>query len=316
MSLEAPPQVELRSLDHCLACGGRHLGKLAMVYHFAGQRFPSAECRDCGMRFLRVQPTGRMLERMYSAEYFDTDFRCGRSEATAGDEAAFRAENDGLLDRIERFRGVGRLLDVGCAEGLLIKRAGLRGWSAAGVELSSDAVARGRAMGLTIHEGTLDSAPIPEASQDVVYMGDVLEHVPDCRATAEQVARVLVPGGHLILRGPTTTHSLARGLALRAYGLLGREIALHEPPYHLWEFTPRSLTTLLASVGLEMVLLEQAKIPPGRPHGSKSALQRLVLNAIDSVNLPITRLANMLGDRVFLVARRVPSLGGRTSPQR
>jgi len=256
------------------------------------------------MRFLTVQPTGRTLERMYSAEYFETDFRCGRSDAVAGDEQAFRTENDGLLDRFERFRGQGHLLDIGCAEGLLVKRAVERGWHAEGVELSADAVARGRAMGLNIHHGTLESAGIASASWDVAYMGDVLEHVPDCRATAAEVARVLVPGGHLILRGPTTTHSIARGLALRAYGLMGREIPLREPPYHLWEFTPRSLASLLASVGLDIVLIEQAKIPPGRPHGTKSALQQAVLFALDSVNLPLTRMTNALGDRVFLVARR------------
>ncbi len=314
MSPEPAGAAETRSLEHCLACGGRDLRPLAMVYHFMDTRFPSAECRGCGMRFLTVQPAGATLERMYSAEYFETDFRCGRSEAAAGDEQAFRAENDGLLDRFEPYRGRGRLLDVGCAEGLLVKRARERGWSAEGVELSDSAVARGRAMGLVIHAGTLETAAIADASQDVVYMGDVLENVPDCRATAEQVARVLAPGGHFVLRGPTTTHSIARGLALRAYGLLGKEIALREPPYHLWEFTPRSLTRLLRSVGLETVVLEQAKIPPGRPHGRKSALQRAVLQAIDHVNLPLTRWANVLGDRVFVVARRAGE-PNRTRPK-
>lgn len=304
MSTEPTAAVETRTLEHCLACGGRELRPLAMVYHFMGRRFPAAECRRCGMRFLAVQPAGATLERMYSAEYFETDFRCGRSDAAAGDEAAFRSENDGLLDRFEPYRGSARLLDVGCAEGLLVKRAVERGWRAEGVELSPDAVARGRAMGLTIHQGTLESVSIADASQDVVYMGDVLEHVPDCRATVAHVARVLVPGGHLILRGPTTTHSIARGLALRVYGSVGAEIALREPPYHLWEFTPRSLRSLLASVGLEMVVLEQAKIPPGRPHGRKNAVQQVLLNLIDAINLPITRALNVLGDRVFLVARR------------
>lgn len=304
MSADVMPAMETRVLDRCLACGSTRSVRLAMTYHFMGARFPSAECRSCGMRYLSVQPTGGTLERMYSAEYFETDFRCGRSDAVAGDEAAFRSENDGLLDRFEPFRREGRLLDIGCAEGLLVKRALERGWRAEGVELSGAAVSRGRAMGLKIHHGTLESAGIATASQDVAYMGDVLEHVPDCRATAAEVARVLAPGGHLILRGPTTTHSVARGLALRVYGFARREIDLHEPPYHLWEFTPKSLTRLLHSVGLEVVLLEQAKIPPGRPHGTKSPLQQAVLYALDSLNLPWTRMTNALGDRVFLAARK------------
>jgi SAM-dependent methyltransferase len=256
------------------------------------------------MRFLQVQPTATTLARMYGAEYFESDFRCGRSDARASDELAFRAENDGLLDRFERYRGRGRLLDVGCANGLLVKRACERAWAAQGVELSAEAVARARALGVQVREGTLRDAAFPDASFDLVYTGDVLEHVPDCREVAAEVARVLAPGGHWFLRGPITTHSLARSLALAVAGRAGRAIVLREPPYHLWEFTPGPLAALMRRVGLEVVAVEQAKIAPGAAHGQKSALQRAALFVLDSVNLPLTRLLNARGDRVVLVARR------------
>src|SRR5207247_19410 len=110
----------------------------------------------------------------------------------------------------------------------------------------------------------------------------------------------------LYLRGPVTTHSLARSLALRAYRLARREIVLREPPYHLWEFTPRTLTRLFRGAGLEVVRSRQSKIPPGRPHGEKSALQRAALFALDAVNLPLTRALNVLGDRVVMVGRKPP----------
>jgi len=293
-----------RTLDRCLACGGKALAPLALRYEWEGAAFPAAECRACGMRFLRVQPAAATLARMYSTEYFEADFRCGRSAAPSRDEAAFRAENTGLLDRFERHRGRGRLLEVGCAAGWLLRHAAERGWCATGVELSADMVAHARALGLTVHAGALEDAPLPEAAFDVVYMGDVLEHVPDCRDTVSRVARLLAPGGHFVLRGPTTTHSLARTLALRACGAAGRAIVLREPPYHLWEFTPGSLARLVRAGGLEVVAIEQAKIPPGRPHGRKTALQQLAMAAIDAVNVPVTRLLNACGDRVVLTARR------------
>jgi len=120
----------------------------------------------------------------------------------------------------------------------------------------------------------------------------------------ERVARLLAPGGHFFLRGPITTHSIARGLGLRLYALAGRDIVLREPPYHLWEFTPRSLAGLMRRVGLEVVTMEQAKIPPGRPHGKKSMLQQWAMDAMDRVNVPLTRACNALGDRVVMVASR------------
>ncbi len=295
---------ETRTLDHCLACDSRRLARAAMRYEWQGGRYPTARCRDCGMLFLRVQPVGETLARMYSAEYFEKDFRCGRSDARSADESAFRAENDGLLDRFEAWRGIARLLEVGCAHGLLLKRARERDWHTTGVELSPDAVAHARSLGLDVRQGTLVEAGFAEASFDVVYLGDVLEHIPDCREALAEVVRVLAPGGHVVIRGPITTHSLARRLGLFLYGLLGREIVLREPPYHLWEFRPGSLAQLVRRVGFERVTIEQSKIPSGRPHGMKSPLQALVMRALDAVNAPLTRTFNMLGDRALLVARK------------
>jgi len=132
----------------------------------------------------------------------------------------------------------------------------------------------------------------------------VLEHVPDCRAVLAETARLLKTGGHLYLRGPITTNSLARRLALALYGALGRTIVLREPPYHLWEFTPGPLEHLFASAGLEVISARQSKIPPGRAHGEKSPLQRLAMGAVDAINLPLTRLLNAAGDRIVMVGRK------------
>jgi SAM-dependent methyltransferase len=258
------------------------------------------------MRFLAVQPVGDSLASLYSAEYFETDFRCGRADAHSFDGTAWVEENRGLVDAFERLRAPGRLLEVGSAAGGLLRHAQDRGWTVHGVELSGAAVERARALGVAVTQGTLDTAALPDAAYDLVYMGDVLEHVPDCRATLAQVTRVLAPGGHFYLRGPITTNSLARRLALAACGATGRTIVLREPPYHLWEFTPGPLRRLARACGLEVVRLEQAKIPPGHAHGTKSPAQRAAMAVLDAVNVPITRAFHVLGDRCVLVARKPP----------
>lgn len=295
--------LETRTLDRCLACGSTRLAPLAMRYEFHGS-FPAAECRECGMRFLRVQPAGASLARLYSAEYFQSDFRCGRSVADSFSEDAFREENRGLLDAFEALMPPGRLLEIGSASGWLLKHAEGRGWSVTGVELSEEAVAHARRLGLEIHHGDLPGAKLPASSFDLAYLGDVLEHVPDCREVLAEVARVLRPGGLLYLRGPITTHSLARSLALTVSGALGRSITLREPPYHLWEFRPRPLARLMKSVGLDVVRVSQSKIPPGHAHGKKTPLERLGMAAIDAFNVPLTRMFNARGDRAVIVARR------------
>ena len=278
-----------RTLATCAGCGGARLRSLPLAYEFGG-RFPLLECRDCGLRFLGVQPTGESLSGLYPAEYFERDFRCGRSEAanTAGE--AFRAENESLLDAFARLvpqrpgATPRRLLELGSAGGWLLLQARERGWRVQGVELSAAAVARARALGLEVFQGDLPAAALPGSSFDLVYMGDVLEHVPDCRAVLGEAVRVLAPGGHLYLRGPVTTNSMARRLAMGLYGATGRTIVLREPPYHLWEFTPGPLARLFRTVGLEVVWARQSKIPPGRAHGEKSAAQRLAMGTVDAIN--------------------------------
>lgn len=51
------------------------------------------------------------------------------------------------------------------------------------------------------HEDCTDLG-LPEASRDVVLTFDVLEHVPDYRAALREFARVLAPGGWLVLSVP------------------------------------------------------------------------------------------------------------------
>jgi SAM-dependent methyltransferase len=299
---EAP--LATRPVDRCLACGNRDLRPLAMRYEHRGS-FPALRCPRCDMRFLGVQPAPAALAELYGSAYFERDFRCGRSEDDYFCEAAFREENRGLLDAFARLHAPpGDLLEVGCAGGWLLKHAAERGWRARGVELSADAVAHARGLGLDVFQGELAEARLPPAGFDLVYMGDVLEHLPDCRAALEEVVRVLRPGGHLYLRGPITTNSLARRVALAAFRALGRAIVLREPPYHLWEFTPGALRRLCAAVGLEVVEIRQSKIPPGRVHGAKSAGQRAAMFVLDAINAPLTRALNVLGDRVVLIARR------------
>jgi SAM-dependent methyltransferase len=302
--MNGPSPLATRALVACVSCGGRDLRALPLAYEFRG-RFPLLECAGCGLRFLGVQPMGEALAGLYSAEYFESDFRCGRSAVAYASADAFRAENESLLDAFERLgERSGRLLELGSAGGWLLQQARGRGWQAQGVELSAAAVERARALGLEVFRGGLLEAALPASSFDLVYMGDVLEHVPDCRAVLDEVVRLLRPGGHLYLRGPITTNSLARRLALALYGALGRTIVLREPPYHLWEFTPGPLGRLLRAAGLEVRSARQSKIPPGRPHGEKSAAQRLAMTGLDALNLPLTWLFGRAGDRIVVVGRK------------
>lgn len=139
------------------------------------------------------------------------------------DVAAFdeRARNyeDGWLGRLHheiadraadlalaRAPSPGRILDVGCGTGYLLRRlagrypeaAELTGIDAAPamIEAASKAAADGR---LSFVTGTAEKLPYPAETFDLVISTTSFDHWADQQAGLMQCARVLAPGGCLVL---------------------------------------------------------------------------------------------------------------------
>ena len=118
-----------------------------------------------------------------------------------------------------------RLLDVGCADGVLIARLGNRIASAVGVDPDAQPARSGRA---EIRREVFPGAePFSAGSFDCVALLAVLEHVPDPPALARECHRVLAPGGRVVL---TVPHPLVDRIldVLMALGILdGMEAEAH-----------------------------------------------------------------------------------------
>ena len=134
-------------------------------------------------------------------EYFRVirDFHCGHGSV------AIDAEEK---DMIERFMG-SHVLDAGCGEGSIAR------WfagkyskiSVVGVDCSSVALSMARAASsgnslgrLNWAEASIKSLPFVSSAFDLVLCHAVLEHVVDYPAGLQELARVLRPGGRLIIR--------------------------------------------------------------------------------------------------------------------
>ncbi|MDP1966205.1 MAG: methyltransferase domain-containing protein [Reyranella sp.] len=109
-----------------------------------------------------------------------------------------------ILDMMGDLAGA-RVLDAGCGDGVLACVAAERGAEVTGVDPDPAmlAAARSRAAkaGLqeTFLEGRVERLPFPDSTFDVVVSVTVLCFVADAAGAVREMARVLRPGGRLVL---------------------------------------------------------------------------------------------------------------------
>jgi SAM-dependent methyltransferase len=118
--------------------------------------------------------------------------------------AGMRAISAALLDKHLVPAETGRrILDAGCGTGSTLEHFRGRG-RAVGVDLSEDALRFCRSGGLSAVRASVLSLPFGPAAFGLVTSFDVLYHrwVTDDRAAVSELARVLAPGGLLLVRVP------------------------------------------------------------------------------------------------------------------
>lgn len=177
----------------------------------------------------------------YNAEYFLTR-QYGSDPARAAMYAQERA-------RVEAKVPAGRILDYGCGVGDFLAGFAARQWERHGVDLAPYAVDQARARGLTakVCTGALE---YPEAFFEGVIMRGTLQHFYDPFLALREAARVLKPGGYLILLATPNARSLV-------YFLFGTLPAL-DPPRNWFIPSDKNLQTILVNLGFAV---EEIKYP-------------------------------------------------------
>lgn len=195
----------------------------------------TVRCNNCGLIYIDPQPDQREIRSLYnSQEYFRPKEPLHlRSKARRAQANFFAA----WLDQIEKEMPRGKILDIGCAGGEFLERARKRGWEVIGVEISEYAASEGRKkFNLVVYTGTLEEAKLASESFDVVNVTEVIEHVSDPEGFLLEVRRVLKTSGLLTLSTP----NFARLTGSRSAGGF---------PYHLYEFSPKTLSRLVSQTG-------------------------------------------------------------------
>ena len=252
----------------------------------------------------------------------DCKTRSGRAfdrQAWTYDTARFGSHARGLYPvLLEQLAQIphGSVLDVGCGTGELLREVGLRFPETArtGLDLSANmlAVAREKLGGaVELVQGDAERLPFADGRFEVLLCNDSFHHYPNPGAAAAEFARVLQPGGVLLL-GDCTAPAGLRGVAnlflplsgegdVRLYS--GAELAAlaaesgtravvlahlsreNNTPARAWETAARRLRSMGCEPNLDLSLtvaprsglgptyqLESGRVLQASPSGEEAAL--------------------------------------------
>lgn len=296
----------------CPACAGGRSSGAFEKYGFAFRR-----CEDCRTLYMSPRPTPAVMAGYYgdSENYrFWAEHIFPASEANRR-EKIHRPMLEYLVAACERH-GVPRerLVEVGPGFGTFVGLATASGKfrDVLAVERTPEMAKACRERGARVIERPIeDLQPGEVGATDVIVSFEVIEHLFDPAAFLASVARLLRPGGLLLLTCPN-----GNGFDTAVLGADSGQVDSE----HVNLFNPESLAGLLRRTGFEVLesqtpgrldaeLVRDAALEGKLDLAGNAFLKRVLLDEWDRLGVPFQAFlaSNGLSGHLRILARRLPS---------
>lgn len=224
-------------------------------------------CRTCGVKFMNPQYTDGWLAEFYStyiSVHGQSDGRRWRARPEVRETAKRRS-----LELLAEHVGLGRILMIGCGDGLELRVATALGWRAEGYDVDPAITAEVSVRcEVPVYCGSFPPASLERGGYDAVFMDQVIEHPKDPALYLRTANELLRPGGGLFLGLPNMG-----SLANRFKTLVGR-IGLrkthrgkhYSTKHHIFYYEPAVMRRLLRDrFGFEVLCVSGSLKPDEHP---------------------------------------------------
>ncbi len=214
------------------------------VVDFVINGYQVLTCQKCDHRYARVEND---IEHHIRNNYNDDYFFGGKTGYPD-----YLQEKDIIIrhgrfyaKKINKIRKPGRILDVGCASGFLLKGFTDNGWSGKGIDPNQTMVDTGKKeMGLNLEQAYLEDYS-DDTKYDLITIVQVIGHFANLDKALHKANELLNSKGLVLIESWNRGSFLARAL--------GQKWHEYSPPTVLHWYTRSSLIELLASHGFRMI---------------------------------------------------------------
>jgi SAM-dependent methyltransferase len=293
-------------LTTCPLCNQTDCGDFPIFYELHGKQFHAKQCAHCSFVYLDPRLTPEELKLLYSDEYFlhdGADF--GAHSPSDYESAAIKGsvKFPEILGWIRRYKPSGEFFEIGCGMGYFLEYARKNGYTVSGIEYAELGVRTCQMkFGLNVQRGSFEELALQPDRYDVMFMGDVLEHLIQPLDMLRKAHSMLKPSGVLAAEVPSTFNSLAGRLAVAGMRVLGTKKKMAMPPYHVSEFTPKTLRSMLERAGFKNCIIIQRIKSPSAITLRGSMFEKVVKKTLQYPNYGLTKSLGVFGDRLLGIA--------------
>ena len=146
----------------------------------------------------------------------------------------------------------GKMLDIGCCDGSWLRMWQSRGWEPYGIDVSrANVAAASQYVDARVCDLNSDRFPFNDNTFDLIFAGEIIEHLIDTDGFLSEISRCLKPGGHVVITTPNLVSFENRLRIMLGIYPIWVNYNL-EGAGHVRAYTPRILKKQMAAHGLKV----------------------------------------------------------------